>query len=296
MDIEQLKYFLAVCDHSHMTRAADALFISQSSLSKHIGQLEKELGVPLFDRTSRNIRITSAGMDFAQYAREEVDRYEAILCKLQGHKEPGQTQIAIGTIPILAQYGLHKRLLDFQKKNPQIRLSLLEEKSDHILKLLDDELVELAIVRTASLTADNYKIIPLAEDELVMACSNQHPLAAMDNVCLTELAEEKMLLLDVGTTGNVAVQACQKAGFAPQGEQVFTRIETILGYVAENAGVALLMRRDLNAFDCSGISLKEITPQTPSTVALAFPHGHKLSEAARAFRDYLTSLGTNAFP
>ena len=232
MDIEQLKYFLAVCDYNHMTRAADSLFISQSSLSKHIVQLEKELGVTLFDRTGRNLHITSAGMDFAQYAREEVARYEAILCKLQGHREPGQTQLAIGTIPILAQYGLQKRLVDFQKKNPQIRLSLLEEKSDHILKLLDDELVELAIVRTASLTADNYKIIPLAEDELVMACSNQHPLAAMDNVCLTELAEEKMLLLDVGTTGNVAVQACQKAGFAPQGEQVFTRIETILGYVA----------------------------------------------------------------
>ena len=289
MDIEQLKYFLAVCDHNHMTRAADSLFISQSSLSKHIGQLEKELGVTLFDRTGRNIRITSAGMDFAQYAREEVARYEAILCKLQGYKEPGQTKLAIGTIPILAQYGLHKRLLDFQKKNPQIRLSLLEEKSDHILKLLDDELVEMAIVRTASLMDDSYKVIPLAEDELVMACSNQHSLAARESVCLTELAEEKMLLLDVGTTGNIAVQACQKAGFVPQVEQVFTRIETILGYVAENAGISLLMRQDLNAFDCRGISLKEIIPQTPSTVALVFPHGRKLSEAARALREFLIS-------
>lgn len=288
MDIEQLKYFLAVCDHNHMTRAADYLFISQSSLSKHIGQLEKELGVTLFDRTGRNIRITSAGMDFAQYAREEVARYEAILCKLQGYKEPGQTKLAIGTIPILAQYGLHKRLLDFQKKNPQIRLSLLEEKSDHILKLLDDELVEMAIVRTASLMDDSYKVIPLAEDELVLACSKQHELADRESVCMEEMAGEKMLLLDVGKTGNIAIQACQRAGFVPQFEQVFTRIETILGYVAENAGIALLMRQDLNVFDCRGICLKEITPRTPSTVALVFPHGRKLSEAARALWKYLT--------
>ena len=77
--------------------------------------------------------------------------------------------------------------------------------------------------------------------------------------------------------------------FSPRITQRFTRIETILGFVRENAGLSLLMAKDLTAFDCHGICQKKITPSIPSTVALVFPHGRQLSPAARALRDFLLS-------
>ena len=290
MDIEQLRYFLAVCDCKQMTLAADTLFISQSSLSKHIGQLEKEIGVPLFDRTGRTLHITSAGMDFAKFARETVARQEAIIRQLQNYSQTETATLVLGTIPILAQYGLHQKLLQFQQQTPAIQLNILEEKSEHILKLLDDELVEMAIVRTNSLVGDNYKIMPLATDELLCICSSRHQLAPKACLNLTDLQAENFIYLDVGEAPyNIVLHACQKAGFSPRITQRFTRIETILGFVRENAGLSLLMAKDLTAFDCRGICQKKITPSIPSTVALVFPHGRKLSPAARALRDFLLS-------
>lgn len=101
MEIEQLKYFLAVCDCKQMTQAAERLFISQSSLSKHISQLEKEVGVPLFDRTGRTLHITTAGMDFAEFARETVNKADAILRRLHD-KTPYTATLNLGTVPVLS--------------------------------------------------------------------------------------------------------------------------------------------------------------------------------------------------
>ena len=289
MDIEQLKYFLAVCDCKQMTQAADNLFISQSSLSKHIGQLEKELGISLFDRSGRTLHITSAGMDFEVYAREAIARHEDILRRLQYRLKDARATLNLGVLPVLAQYDIHKKILAFGEDNPGITLNLIEEKGDHGLRLLEDELVELAILRTETIPHDGYKTLPLAHDRLALICSPQHPLAHEDELNLTDLAHEDFFLLDVGQFPRHAVmQACQRAGFSPRIKHAFTRIETIIGFVAENAGIALIMEKDLAAFDTHNICIKKLASPVPSTVALVFPHGRQLSPAACLFRDYLS--------
>lgn len=294
MDIEQLKYFLAVCDCKQMTQAADKLFISQPALSKHIGQLEKELGISLFDRCGRSLHITSAGMDFEDYAREAVARHEDIMRRLRHRLNTAKATLTVGTIPILSQYNLHKIILAFCKDNPDIALNLLEEKGDYALKLLEDELVELAILRTETLPHDGYKTIDLAHDRLVLVCSPQHPLAHAEEVDLCDLGEEYFFLLDVGHFPRYAViQACQRAGFSPRIKQAFTRIETIIGFVAENAGIALLMEKDLTAFATHNICLKKLASPVSSTVALVFPHGRQLSPAACLFKDYIRAQKGN---
>ncbi|MCR5756534.1 MAG: LysR family transcriptional regulator [Selenomonas sp.] len=290
MDIEQLKYFLAVYSCKQMTLAADTLFISQSSLSKHIAQLEKEVGVPLFDRSGRTLHITSAGMDFEVFAREAVAKHDAIIRQLQNNLNAHQSTLTIGTIPVLAQYDIHKKILAFGKENPHIKLTLIEEKGDHVLKLLDDELVDLAIVRAEGLNRSEYKVLALAQDELVLILSSQHPLAAEDTINLADLAAEDFFLLDVGSLPQQPVlQACQRAGFSPRLRQSFTRIETIIGFVAENDGVALIMEKDLNAFDQRRICIKKLTVPVTTTVALVFPHGKHLSPASCCLRDFLSS-------
>ena len=290
MDIEQLRYFLAVCDCKQMTQAADRLFISQSSLSKHISQLEKEVGCPLFDRTGRTLHINTAGMDFAEFARDTVSRADDIMRHLHDDTTAAMT-LSLGTIPVLSQYGLHKKLLAFQKKNPHVNLTIIEEKGDQILRLLDDELVELAILRTSSLPDDSYKAIHICSDHLVLICSKQHPLAAQSEINLKDFCEEDFLLLDIGHTYHDSVRhACSREGFAPHIRQNFTRIETIIGYVAAGAGVSLLMEKDLIAFNLEGIAVKELCSPVPSHIALVFPHGRHLSPAAAALRSFLENF------
>ncbi|MCR5757974.1 MAG: LysR family transcriptional regulator [Selenomonas sp.] len=288
MDIEQIKYFLAVYDCKQMTLAAESLFISQSSLSKHIGQLEKEVGVSLFDRSGRTLHVTSAGMDFEVFAREAVAKHDAIIRRLQNGLDGQKCSLTIGTIPILAQYDIHKKILAFHQENPQIQLNFIEEKGDYVLKLLDDGLVDLAIVRTELLDGESYKAIELAQDELVLVLSTRHRLARIENVDLGDLTAEDFFLLDVGDSPRHAVrQACKRAGFTPRIRQAFTRIETIVGFVAANAGVALLMEKDLRAFNLQGVCLKRLNRPLRSIVALTFPHGRHLSTEACRFRDFV---------
>ena len=254
MEIEQLKYFLAVCDCKQMTQAAERLFISQSSLSKHISQLEKEVGVPLFDRTGRTLHITTAGMDFAEFARETVSNADAVLRRLHD-RTPYTATLNLGTIPVLSQYGLHTKLLTFQEKKPHIQLNLVEDRGEEILRMLDGELVELAVLRSSSLPDDSYKTLTLGTDKLVLVCSRTHPLAASAEVHLKDFQQEDFILLDMGQNfADSVYHACAREGFTPHIWQRFIRMETILGYVAAGAGVSLLLEKELTAFNLQKVA------------------------------------------
>jgi len=290
MEMEQLKYFLAVCDCKQMTQAAERLFISQSSLSKHISQLEKEVGVPLFDRTGRTLHITTAGMDFAEFARETVNKADAVLRRLHD-KTPYTATLNLGTIPVLSQYGLHIKLLAFQEKHPHIRLNLVEDRGEEILRMLDGELVELAVLRSSSLPDDSYKALTLGSDKLVLVCSNTHPLAVAEEVGLKDFQQEDFFLLDMGQNfADSVYHACAREGFAPHIRQRFTRMETILGYVAAGAGVSLLMEKELTAFNLQNIEVKKLSPAISGSIVLVFPHGRHLSPAAAALRSFLENF------
>ncbi|SFA77996.1 LysR family transcriptional regulator [Selenomonas ruminantium] len=290
MEIAQLKYFLAVCDCKQMTQAAERLFISQSSLSKHISQLEKEVGVPLFDRTGRTLHITTAGMDFAEFARETVSNADDVLRRLRD-KTPYTATLNLGTIPVLSQYGLHTKILAFQEKNPHIQLNIVEDRGEEILRMLDGELVELAVLRAGSLPDDSYKAFTLGTDKLVLVCSSNHPLAASAEVHLKDFQQEDFFLLDMGQNfADSVYHACAREGFAPHIRQRFPRMETILGYVAAGAGVSLLLEKELTAFNLRNVAVKKLSPAISSSIALVFPHGRHLSPAAAALRSFLENF------
>ncbi len=130
--------------------------------------------------------------------------------------------------------------------------------------MLDGELVELAVLRSSSLLDDSYKALTLGADKLVLVCSNTHPLAAAEEVGLKDFQQEDFFLLDMGQNfADSVYHACAREGFSPHIRQRFTRMETILGYVAAGAGVSLL---------------------------LVFPHGRHLSPAAAALRNFLENF------
>ena len=285
MDITQLKYFITVCSFNHMTLAANQLFISQSALSKHIKELEAEIGVKLFDRTGRTLHLTTAGLDFLTFAEDVVARHDRVLQKIQTYLQQKSSHLTLGVIPVLSQYKIHQDILAFEKEHPDIALQIFEDKGDQILKLLDDELVELAIVRTATLPNDAYKAIPLTEDQLVLVTAAAHPLASRKNIGLKDLCQENFIMLDTGNgLHNLCLTACRHAGFKPTIRYHFTRIETILGFVRENAGVTLLMKNVVQAFPQNGLACLDITDNVRSQIALVFPHGRHLSPSAILFQ------------
>ena len=137
MDTVQIQYFLSIVDKGSFTEAAFDLNISQSSLSKRIISLEKELGVKLFDRSKRQISLTVEGETFQSHAQTIYSEYLAMLAEIQ----PVRSQLdylSIGTIPILTQYGITSKIADFRKQNPQIDLNLEELDGANIIRGLDE--------------------------------------------------------------------------------------------------------------------------------------------------------------
>jgi LysR family transcriptional activator of glutamate synthase operon len=288
MDIVQLKYFLTVSQFGHITLAADHLYISQSALSKHISQLEDEIGFKLFDRIARTIRLTSAGHEFVSFAEEIIAKHDMMMLKMQQYRQTDKGCLTIGSIPIMSQYDIHRAIAAFEKQYPDITIQIFEEKGDQIVKMLDDNLLDLAIIRTATLSNNSYKVIPLADDEMVLVVNKNHPLSKKKPLSLKEAAKETFILLDSGPgLHELCLSACTKAGFSPSIRYHHTRIETIIGFVAENMGVSLLMKKVISFFQHPDIVWVELEAPVLSDVVLIFPHGKKLSPSANLFRNFL---------
>lgn len=287
MEIQQLKFFLEVVKHKNFTIAASELCISQSSLSKQIKALEDELGIRLFDRSTRGVKLTEAGSGFLDYANRIIDDYDEMLVKIKAYKEKDKKTLNIGTIPVMTQYGITSLVACFKKQHTDVDINIIEGRSPEILELLDASKIDLAFIRTASLPGADYKINPLTDDDLVMIVPKDHPFAKKLNIDLSEAFQENFIFLDSGPgIYDLCMKACRKSGFEPHVLYKYSRIETIIGVVSEGIGVSLLMRRVVEFFNNKDIAIIELNRKFITTLALVAPPHKKSSDIVKKFSSY----------
>ena len=286
MEMKQVKYFLKVAELGSFSAAADDLYISQSSLSKQIMTLEKELGVALFDRSKRSIVLTEAGKVFQKHARRLHNEHEDMLDDLKQYKRA--PSLSIVAIPVIAQYGITSYIAQFQSAYPNVQLMLEEREASTILPSLNNHQFDLAFIRDNYLDTEQYLLLEVARDKFVVALSSRHALADRTSISLPEIANENFIMFDKGTiVHELAVDACRKAGFEPRIFYASLRVESILGLVASQAGVALVMEKIFQYHkhpDVIAIPLAEIVE---SKIVLAYPKDKKLSVPARNFLEFI---------
>ncbi len=286
MEMKQIKYFLAVAELGSFSTAADHLYISQSSLSKQIMALEKELGVTLFDRSKRSITLTEAGETFRKHAHRLNDEYKALISSLKEYKSA--VSLTIVAIPVIAQYGITSYIAQFQTAYPNIHLMLEEREASTILPALTNHQFDLAFIRDNYLDTEQYHAFEVNTDKFVVALSVQHPLASRTSISLSELANENFIMFDKGTVVHeLAVDACHKVGFEPRIFYASLRVESILGLVASQSGVALIMEKIFQYHkhpDVIAIPLKDVVE---SKIVLAYPKDKKLSTPAKNFWEFI---------
>ena len=146
MEIRQIQYFLTVVDTGSFSAAADEHFISQSSLSKKIIALEKELGLSLFDRGKRKIFLTDAGEAFLEHARKIDVAYRAMVADLNGYKSDTDS-FSIAAIPVIAQYGITNYMAQFNTAYPEFHYTLEEIHGVNIMPALEERRFDLAFAR-----------------------------------------------------------------------------------------------------------------------------------------------------
>lgn len=288
MTFEQLQYFLMIRKYLSFSSAADELNITQSALSKQIKSLEAELNTPLFDRKTRSISLTVAGVDFAGYAEKIMANYNEMIANMKKHTLLEKGYLSIATIPVMSQYGVISKIAGFAHQFPHIKLDLIEKENDIILSMFRNGEVDIAFMRTNYIPEGFADVYPLIDDRLALVVSRDHPLANRDSIDLSLTRSEKFILLN-STSGiyDTCLKECEKAGFSPNVLYTNSRIETIIELVAESLGVTLLMERVVSYFNHSKLRIIPLTIPVTSSLAIVKPKYKQATDSSQAFIQHM---------
>ena len=307
MELRQIEYVVAVARHGHVTRAAEELRVAQSALSRQIQQVERELGVRLFDRSRRRLQLTAAGTAF-------VARAERLLADLHGLREEmqefaglGRGRVAIGVLPSVAEARLPALVAAYHARYPGIEIVLRDENTMALMALLDSGGLDLAVVQSiadlypSGRTPPGISVEPLFTEELVLITAPNHPMAAGDQLPLLALRAEPFIALKPGSgVRHTLLRACAAAGFAPRIAFECGEVSSVRALVAAGLGVAVAPR---SAAEVAGPAVAVVVLDAPlltRTVSLVWREDRYLPAAAHAFlaaaREHFSHDGAPAPP
>lgn len=240
MNLRDLRYLVALADHRHFGRAAEASFVSQPTLSTQIRKLEEELGVALVERAPRKVMLTPIGRDIAERARRIVGEVEQMKEAARRSRDPEAGSVRLGLFPTLGPYLLPHVVPRIRERFPKLELLLVEEKSDVILARLREGRLDAGLL-ALPVHDDQLHAEFLFEEAFLLAVPDAHPLAGQTSLALEDLADQRLLLLEDGhCLRDQALDVCRLAGAGEMGEFRATSLETLRQMVAANVGVTLL--------------------------------------------------------
>lgn len=284
MEIEHLHEFTVIAKLKSFSRAAEELCISQSSLSKHMLSLERELGVPLLVRNARSVELSPAGAQILPLAAQayELQNQITVTAALQSSRE--KTLLRIASIPVMAQYNITGILAKFQRLHPGVTLEVQECEQHGIPALLEQETCELAFLRLSGGTERNMEVLEFCRDNLVAVVPRDHPLSERETVALSDLREKPLLFLDRRTgLHDLCGELCRRAGFTPKVVYTGHRPENIVELAAQHMGIALLMKRHTDYVQNPQVVCIDVAPLVESSICLVRSRNRKPTALAREF-------------
>jgi DNA-binding transcriptional LysR family regulator len=244
VELRYLNSFVAVAEELHFGRAAKRLQMAQPPLSQQIRQLEKELGVQLFERSTRSVRLTSAGEAFLKPVRtvlEDIDIATRV-ARAAGRGEYGR--VSVGFAGASSHASLPRLTRAVRAAHPGIELVMRGQTyANRALARIADGTLDLGFVRLP-VTQPGVEHRVIAEEELVCALPSDHPLAQQSAIAVADLADEPFVSFPAGTGSSLrdaTVQACEAAGHNPRIVQEAPDSYTILALVAMGVGVTLTL-------------------------------------------------------
>ncbi|HSZ88565.1 MAG TPA: LysR substrate-binding domain-containing protein [Acetobacteraceae bacterium] len=279
MELRHLRYFIAVAEEGHITRAAERLGMQQPPLSQQIRALEKELGVQLFRRKPRGVELTDAGRALLSDARAILAQIDHAFASTRRTARGEQGRIAVGFTSSAPFHPFVPRVIRaFREAFPLVSLTLDESGTTELIGDLREERVDAAFIRTPVADPAGLVVDRLLEEAMVVALPTQHALARAGRsdsagVNLKRLAGE-MFIVYRRHTGpglyDAIIAACHAAGFSPQVGQEAPRIVATLNLVAAGLGLSIVPA-SLQRMHMDGVTYRRLTgaaqPKAPLHLA-----------------------------
>ncbi|MBM7169272.1 LysR family transcriptional regulator [Streptomyces sp. G44] len=242
MDLQQMRYVLAVAETENFTRAAERCHVVQSALSHQVARLEKELGARLFERTSRRVRLTAAGEAFLPAARQALEAAERAKAEVAAASGEIRGKLAVGSIPTVAAVDLPAVLRDYHLRYPQVRISLRVSSSERLVEQVRDGVLDAAFLGVQpGYRPQGVRDRELAHGQHVAVVAPGHPLATEDEVELSRLVEESFVDFAEGSAARAqSDEAFAAAGLRREVAFEVSGVELMARMVRHGLGIALL--------------------------------------------------------
>ena len=296
IDFLGLQAFLSIAERGSFQKAATHLNLSQTAVSHRMRKLEDDLGIKLFARTTREVTLTRAGIDFLPKAQKAIAGLEQSFDDLKQQGAKRRERLDIACLPVFAVHHLPPILSRFNRAHPDVEIRIFETPSAAIAALVESGEVEfgLSVIQTNRWDLD---VEAIADVPLVLACPASHPLAQKRAVTWKELRNTPLIRVGTKTAiRSIIDDAMGAAHLAPNWQYEVQHVETAVHLVEAGLGLAVVLSVDV-AFHRgrSVIALPLRTPKVVVTYGLVTRRGMPLSPAAAAVRDLLIEeLGTAA--
>jgi LysR family hydrogen peroxide-inducible transcriptional activator len=286
MEIHQLRYFCAVAETGSFTRAAEREQVAQPSLSQQVIKLEEELGVRLFDRLGRTVRLTDLGQIFLPRARVILNELKAAKEEVADKQFSPSGPVAVGVIPTIAPYFLPPRIGSFCRKYPESSITVFEDITARLMDRLRAGLIDLAIM-ALPIRGHDLECFPLRTERLFAILPKEHKLAKKTSVLLRELRNESFLLLrDDHCFRETAMEVCKRARILPRVIFESGQFSSILAMVGAGLGISIVPEMALERRpDCNFVPIAD--ERATRTIGVAVLKEHFLTGAQRAFLNHL---------
>lgn len=285
MEAKQLRYFLAVARAGSFVKAAEAEDVAQPSLSQMIKKLESDLGVPLFDRLGRTVRLTAHGEALLPHAEAVLRELEQCRRAVEAGLSPDHGRVSLGVIPTLLPGAAAPALREFREKYPGIDLEIVEQITERLVEKLRLGEIDLAMI-VLPLKHAEVVVSELFREPLLAALPASHELAGAAAIPLSRLKGEKLLLLREGhCLREDVIEACTRAKADFETAFESDQLDSLLAMVEAGFGVSLVPATAVR--NHSGSRFLPLTPPAVRRVGYALASGHHALPARRTLIQFL---------
>ena len=296
MNLQELRYLVAIAEHRHFGRAAEACNVSQPTLSSQIKKLEDELGVTLLERTNKRVDMTPVGSQILAHAQRALSEAAQMEAVARAARDPLVGPLKLGVIPTVAPYLMPLILKPLKQGYPGLTIELWEDQTRALVEGLRNHKLDAALLATET-DAPEITEIELYDEPLLAALPRNHRLAGSKKVDEEALTDELLVLADGHCLSTQALAACGAKhgahGMGPgqvrgalqgtlQGSMQAATLETLVNLVAAGYGATLIPALAAGSLGQRGIVLLPLAGRSRRTIRLASRPGFPRPQALRA--------------
>lgn len=298
MDTRYVNDFIVLAQKKNYLEASEDLYISQSSLSKHIMSLEKELGCKLFRRTTRRIELSEEGKLFLPYASEIISQERHFLARIKSRNRAIANDISLASNSQLSQYALYALLIQFKKRHPEIELNIDLKPHAELKQMLRNHQVDLIWIGETpeEEKEQEFTRICFGKESFVAVVSPKSPLAEKKIITLKELLDHEIFIQDNSSMEQQVFRIfCRQNHIAPRIISVPGGQSLVQTIISIN-GIGIMMLTPAKNYLSLGIKIIPIENAPYVNANLLYLKDSTISSASQKFLKFLQTMHSNCLP